>query len=305
MKFNTVLVFFGLVSLVAVGADNSTPKEKPGVSLLKNLAKTSAVVNPGAQRSRHHHGTVRPREAARSATELPSSPVLLAEEAMNLLIPNQKYLIKFEDEENFGKVAPLQSNSSYVEFSQGDVEKYQEAVKNIIEYRNFVRQHCGGESSRRFADALDRYIASLCTFNRKALPLVADITENNSALILIVNRSTLIDAPILTSRYLQFKKQRFKESMNRFLANDLQLVSDMVSVAKMLKVEVSDENWNKSFGVRDNAIETLSQWPREMVFSATEKLTDARESACIFQPKANVAQQKPEEAKAPAAPQAE
>jgi hypothetical protein len=303
MKFNTVLVIFGLLTFVALGADNSTPKEKPGVSLLKNLAKT-AVVNPGAQRSRHYHSS-RVREVSKSATELPSSPALLAEEAMNLLIPNQKYLIKFEDEENFGKVAPLQSNSSYVEFSQSDVEKYREAVKNIIEYRNFVRQHCSGESSRRFADAMDRYISSLCTFNRKALPLVADITENNSALILIVNRSTLIDAPVLTTRYLQFKKQRFKESMNRFLNNDLQLVADMVTVAKTLKVEISEENWNKSFGVRDNAIESLSQWPREMIFSATEKLNDARESACIFQAKSNVAQQKAEDNKTSTPPAAE
>ncbi len=221
------------------------------------------------------------------------------DEARNLLVANQKYFIKYEDEESFGRVAATANGSLAATFSPSDVADFQKAVETVGDYRNRMKSHCGGVSTRYFVDALDRYMSSLASFNRRALPLVADISENNNQLILVVNRTALVDAPVLMSRYLQFKKQRFKESMNRFLPSDSELIGSLVSIAKMLKVEVSDEDWNKTYGLRDNALELVSLWPREPIFEATEKLTDAKESACI------VSLAKPTQASAkPAAPAA-
>lgn len=212
---------------------------------------------------------------------IPTPTPFLAEEAVNLLIPNQKYILKFEDEESFGKIQAA-SNSINTVFSPQEVETFQKSIRYITDYRNQMKQRCFGDSSRKMNEALEKYLAGLCQFNRKALAMVADITENNSAMILVINRSTLVDAPVLVSRYFQFKKQRYKENMQRFLKDDNKLVSQMAQVAKIFKVDLTDETWNKTYGLRENGLENISQWPRELVFQATEKLASAKEGACIL-----------------------
>jgi hypothetical protein len=206
----------------------------------------------------------------------------LYEEARNLLVADQKYLIQFEDEENYGKAAGTGKNSVTTVFASEDVEKFKHAVQNIADYRNQMRNHCATASAHSFMEALDKYAYSLCAFNRRALPLVADISENNSLLRLLVSRTSLKDAPVLISRYLQFKKQRFKDSMDKFVPADKQLVEAMVNVANVLKVELIDEDWNRPYGLRDTSVELVSLWPRENIFEATAKLSESREAACII-----------------------
>jgi len=217
----------------------------------------------------------------------PAVPVtrFLWDEASNLIVPNQKYLLRYQDEDNFGKIASDEKTTVTLSFSEGEVERYREDIRVIADYRNQMKQRCNGSSTQYFVEALDKYLSALASFNRKALPLVADISENNDLMILIVNRTALIDPPILSTRYLQFKKQRFKESMNRFLAQDQQLVKAMVDVARLFKVDITDKDWNRTYGARDNALELVSLWPRDLIFEATEKLTDAKEMACVVQPR--------------------
>jgi hypothetical protein len=221
------------------------------------------------------------------------------EEAKNLLVPNQKYLVKYEDEDSYGRLATNGSSSLTLTFSPDDVEKFRTAVQTIADYRTQMRQRCLGSSARAFTEALDQYLVSLCSFNRRALPLVGDISENNNTFVLLVNRTPLVDAPVLVSRYLQFKKQRFKENMGKFLPMDNQLVAAMVNIANVLKVEISDEEWNKSYGVRDNALELTSLWPREPIFGATERLSDLKEIACIVEAPGGRLKQAKEEASVP------
>jgi hypothetical protein len=205
----------------------------------------------------------------------------LYDEARNLLVPDQKYLIQYEDEENYGKAAGTGKNSQTVVFSPEDVEKFKKAVQTVADYRNQMRNHCPSPSAASFMQSLDKYANSLCAFNRRALPLVADISENNSLLRLLVSRTSLKDAPVLVSRYLQFKKQRFKDSMDKFVPADRSLVEAMVTIANVLKVELNNEDWNRPYGLRDNSVEVVSLWPRESIFEASAKLTESRESACI------------------------
>lgn len=207
----------------------------------------------------------------------------LFEEAKNLLVPDQKYLIQFEDEEGFGRPASKGKEDTTIIFSESDVEKYKRAVEVIASYRNQVKQRCSGVSEGYLVQALDNYSVSLSAFNRRALPLVADISENNALMILLVSRTTLVDAPVLVSRYLQFKKQRFKESINRFVTSDTQLVDSMVKIAKILKTELNDSDWNKSYSVRDNALELISLWPRKPIFEATARLSEVKERACVVE----------------------
>jgi hypothetical protein len=208
----------------------------------------------------------------------------VSEEAKNLLVPDQKYLIRFEDEESLGKVAPnAGKNSLNTSFSSEEVSQFRSAVQYIADYRQHLHSRCLGASNQSFSRALDKYLAGLAAFNRRALPVVADITENNNLLVLIVNRTALIDAPVLISRYLQFKKQRFKENMGRFLAADATLVTSLVNIAKLLHVELSDDEWNKTYVLRDNVLEQNSLWSRDSIFDATDKLASVRETTCVVE----------------------
>ena len=203
------------------------------------------------------------------------------EEAKNLLIADQKYFLKYEDEDTFGRVGASSPSSRNTSFSKAEVEQYRDAVEKIAQYRNNTKNHCLGASNQYFVEALDKYLTSLSSFNRRAIPLVADISSNNNQLVLVVNRTTLTDAPVLISRYLQFKKQRFKETMDKFLPSDSELIAAMVRIGKTLDVSLNDEAWNRTYGIRDNGLELISLWPRETIFQATEKLADAKESVCV------------------------
>lgn len=203
------------------------------------------------------------------------------EEAKNLIVANQPYVLKFEDEENYGKVSETGKTHTDHTFSEEEVETFRKAVDTLGIYRNQLRTRCSGASPKVLITAFDKYLHSVSLFNRKALPLVADIAESNPTMVLVVNRNVLIDAPVLISRYLQFKKQRFKESMNKFTAADQSMIDALISIAATLKVKISDSDWTKSYPVRESGLEMISMWPRETIFEATEKLSDARETVCI------------------------
>lgn len=269
-----------LIEGTIVAAGNSVPPPQlppPGPTPVS--VATPVKHTPKAKhhvRSRSGTPASAPRETSGG------SQTFLLEEAKNLIVSQQPYRLRFEDEESFGKLSQPDVGTVSTEFSPEDVEQFRTSVQTVGDYRIKVRNQCLGASTRYFLQSLDKYLSSIASFNRRALPLVADISENNSSLVLVVNRAPLVDAPVLVSRYLQFKKQRFKESMNRFLPSDNQLVASMVQIARILKVNLTEDDWNRSYGLRDNALELVSLWPRELIFDATEKLSEAHETACII-----------------------
>lgn len=295
-SFYLSLLVFLVVTGVAFGAPAPTPQPAPPqVSAAKANPAPAPQVAPAPAKHQHsaHKSTTRKwvhnnnpsrRSAGETTVKTGSQSNQVAfDEAKNLLVSDQKYVIRFEDEEAFGRLAARNVNTTSYVFSEEDIAQWKTSVGVIADYRNQVRTQCSSLSNRSLTTALDRYLTGLGAFNRRALPIVADITENNSQLILIVNRSLLIDAPILVSRYLQFKKQRFKENMSRFLSADRELVGAMTTVAKILKVELTDDDWNKTYGIREAALESMSLWPRDSIFEATDKLSEARENACVVQ----------------------
>jgi hypothetical protein len=211
-----------------------------------------------------------------------TEPYALYREAQNLLVPGQKYILKFEDEENRGQLAPTKdAGPQSVVFSSDDVGKYRDAFGEIGEYAKQVREKCSSPSNRLFVQTLDKYADGVASFNRKGLPLVGDISERNDALVLVINRTLLRDAAVLTSRYLNTKRQRFKESLDRFIDADSRLIQAMSTVAKVLRSEVEDEDWKRAFGVRDHSLEMVSMWPRTPIFEATARLNEGQEAVCL------------------------
>ncbi len=281
-------------SISALGAESpqATPVQGPSPATpVPSEVKEPKITHP--PKVRHARHTNRPTATVavnRGGLEMSGQTRFVFDEARNLLVPNQKYFIKYEDEETYGRTASTEASSTSTTFSQEQVADFQKAVDTIGEYRNRMKTQCLGNSTRFFIDSLDHYFSSLAAFNRKAIPLVADISSNNNQLMLVVNRTALIDAPVLMSRYLQFKKQRFKETISRFAPSDTQLIKSLVNIAKMLKVEISEDDWNKTYGIRDSALELVSLWPREAIFEASEKLADAKETPCIVNLKAAEAQ---------------
>jgi hypothetical protein len=280
MKASTYLLMsLMLTAGLPVFADSGA-----GAATVTTATTTIKAAAPAATAVKAPAHAKRSRSGASGNVRLsdPGTQTYLLEEAKNLIVPSQPYVIRFEDEESLGKVAKTETGSLNTNFSPEEVEQFRVAVQTIGDYRTKMRNQCLGSSARLFLQSLDKYLSSLASFNRRALPLVADISENNNSLILVVNRTALVDAPVLVSRYLQFKKQRFKESMGRFLPSDNQLVAAMVTIARQLKVDISDDDWNRSYGLRDNALELVSLWPRELIFEATEKLSEAHETACVI-----------------------
>ena len=267
------------------GPNGTTPMSPNPVRAVPRPSIPARAMSENSKRSKSHRTKNKIVASAKQTigSNLPSvvDSRNLFDEAKNLIIPNQKYLLQFEDEESFGRLTSKGKEDTTVVFSDSEVEKFRQAAQTISSYRAQVKQRCSGQSETFLIQALDNYSASLAAFNRRALPLVADISENNNLMILLVNRTTLVDAPVLVSRYLKYKKQRFKENMGRFLTTDNQLVESMVTIADILKSEVSDRDWNKSYAVRDNALEQISLWPRKPIFEATARLSEMRERACV------------------------
>jgi hypothetical protein len=293
---NQAFTLISLSSLLTLFLTSPGWAASPDLALIEGTtiaagAPTANVVKPvpPALPAPSHSKAKRPHRArsgsnpiARSSDSPGGAQTFLLEESKNLIVSNQPYRLRFEDEESLGKVSQQNTGTLSVEFSPEDVEQFRTSIQTIGDYRVKLRNQCLGSSTRYFLESIDKYLSSLASFNRRALPLMADISENNSSLVLIVNRAPLVDAPVLISRYLQFKKQRFKEVMNRFLPSDNQLVASMVQVARILKINISEDDWNRSYGLRDNALELVSLWPRELIFDATEKLSEAHETACII-----------------------
>jgi len=131
-------------------------------------------------------------------------------------------------------------------------------------------------------EALNRYGLALAAAQTRALPIASDISQNLSSLILVVNRTALRDAPILIGRYFQAKKQRYyMDGIEQFAPADSELVNDMLTVARILHVDISDEDKNKSYDLRDDNIEMASVWPRKFILSAAKSLGEAKEPVCV------------------------
>lgn len=242
------------------------PAPAPVVRAPAVPAKKSAhAVKPSAPVRTYAHG---------------SDPRAVFAEAKSLLVPRQKYLLKFEDEQSHAfpseQLAPLTTS-----FSEDEVEQFRRSVQFIADYDLSVRNQCQGQSARSLTQSLEKYAEALNAFNRRALPLVGDISENNNLMVLLINRTTLKDAPVLISRFMQFKKQRFKESLDQFVGTDGELIASMVQIAKALKTDISSDDWNRGYAVRENAVELVSMWPRRMIFEASSRLNEPRENTCI------------------------
>jgi hypothetical protein len=244
-----------------------------------------APVKKAVSKPHAHHKVAAAKPAPAPVTApvrtLPATPDVYRE-AGSLLVTNEKYIIKYEDEEGNGR--PAQSVKAITaEFTPQEVTDYGDAVRFIADYRGEVKAHCPTTGSQSLVSVLDQYADMLATFHRRALHYAGDISENNNHLVLVVNRSALKDATVLISRYLQFKKARFQDSMDKFLPADNSLVSNLVTVARVFNVSVGSDDWNRKYSVREAALESISAWPRVKVFDATQALAGSREQVCVVE----------------------
>ncbi len=202
-------------------------------------------------------------------------------EGRDLLVADHKYVLQYENEENFGRISASEPNRTQVTFSEGDVESFKEAFTVLLNYRTQMEKSCRSTSNELFKSYLDRYATAVSAFHRDGLPMGSDISTNNDSIVLIVNRTTLKDATILVARYLNSKQSRFKEFIPKYVEADKLLKESFNTIAKVLKVEVSDSDRDRPYSIRENNLETVSKLPRFSIFQAAESLTEGKEGVCI------------------------